>query len=153
MVVQSFQREGQAYLIINLAVIMWSMWRERNARLFESKAKSIQSVFEEAKNLLIFWFLSRKEFRGSVFDDFIGGWQACLKGIGKKSRPKERWKRPDVVCLKFNVDGATKGKPRSAGIGGVLLNHRSEILYFSTEPIGIKDSNEAELVAIKKALH
>lgn len=45
--------------------------------------------------------------------------------------------------LKFNVDGAPKGKPGPAGIGNVLCNHNG---------LGTKDFNEAEVMAILEAL-
>lgn len=33
--------------------------------------------------------------------------------------PEVSWIPPDQGVMKFNVDGAARGKPRPAGIGGV----------------------------------
>eukprot|EP00268_Persea_americana_P068026 TRINITY_DN9427_c0_g1_i1.p1 TRINITY_DN9427_c0_g1~~TRINITY_DN9427_c0_g1_i1.p1 ORF type:complete len:120 (+),score=19.95 TRINITY_DN9427_c0_g1_i1:825-1184(+) len=59
---------------------------------------------------------------------------------------------PSLGVLKFNVDGAARGKPRPAGIGGVLRNSKGEVLFTFSKPIGIRDSKEAEVLAILKAL-
>ena len=39
------------------------------------------------------------------------------------------WCSPPCGVLKFNVDGATKGKPGLAGTGGVLGNHKGQVLF------------------------
>ncbi|XVE68852.1 hypothetical protein DITRI_Ditri09bG0102900 [Diplodiscus trichospermus] len=38
-------------------------------------------------------------------------------------RPLMMWTESSKVTLKFNVDGAAKGKPGPAGIGGVLRDY------------------------------
>ncbi|XP_011008504.1 PREDICTED: uncharacterized protein LOC105113854 [Populus euphratica] len=53
---------------------------------------------------------------------------------------------PKSHVLKWNVDGSSIGKPRLAGIGGALHNHKGLVLGFFSAPVGIKDSNEAELL-------
>lgn len=55
--------------------------------------------------------------------------------------------------LKFNVDGVTRGKLGPSGIGGVLLNCRGEVIYIFSRNVGIKDSNEAEVLPILEALN
>lgn len=37
---------------------------------------------------------------------------------------KVSWCPPPIGALKFDVDGAARGMPRLAGIGGVLRNHK-----------------------------
>ena len=50
------------------------------------------------------------------------------------------------------MDGAIRGKLGLAGIGSVLHNFRGEILCMFSKHVGIKESNEAEVLAILKAL-
>lgn len=52
--------------------------------------------------------------------------------------------------LKFNVDEA--GKQSSASIGGVLRDDRADVLCLFSEGVEIRDSNEAEVLAIFGAL-
>ena len=51
------------------------------------------------------------------------------------------------------MDGSSTGEPGNAGIGGVLRVHKGVVqcMYISI-PVGIKDSNEAELIAVIRAL-
>lgn len=58
-----------------------------------------------------------------------------------KRKMKVSWRFPSKGTLKFNVDGAAKGKPGLVGIGGVLKNHKGEIMYIFSKQVGIKDSN------------
>ncbi|XWS36014.1 hypothetical protein CRYUN_Cryun20dG0045700 [Craigia yunnanensis] len=55
-------------------------------------------------------------------------------------------------CLKFNVNGSAVGKPGPAGYGGILRNKMGSILALFPGPLGIMDSNVAEVMAIKVAL-
>lgn len=54
--------------------------------------------------------------------------------------------------LKFIVIEQLEGKPRPVGIGRVLCNSNGEVLLQFSKHIGIRDSNEAELMAIIEAL-
>lgn len=54
--------------------------------------------------------------------------------------------------LKFNVNKTTRSKPGLPGIGGVLCNDMGEILCIFSQGVGVKDSNEAEVMAILEAL-
>ncbi|GMJ07609.1 hypothetical protein like AT5G65005 [Hibiscus trionum] len=54
--------------------------------------------------------------------------------------------------LKFNVDGAARGKPGPAGFGGMMRDGESQILGLFSGPLGEMDSNEAEIRAIAFAL-
>lgn len=53
---------------------------------------------------------------------------------------------------KFNVDAAAKGKLDQAGIGGVLWKDKGEVDIPFSNPIGVKDSNEAKILANLQAL-
>jgi len=57
-----------------------------------------------------------------------------------------------VNNFKWNVDGFSLGKPSPSGIGGVLRNHHGHLLGMFSVPVGILDSNIAELRAIVKAI-
>jgi ribonuclease HI len=57
-----------------------------------------------------------------------------------------------INSFKWNVDGYSLGKPGPFGIGGVLQNHHDHLLGMFSVPVGILDSNIAELRAIVKAI-
>lgn len=54
--------------------------------------------------------------------------------------------------LKFNVDGASRGKPGPMGIKCVLHNSKGEVLLMFSKHVGICDSNLVEVLAILEAL-
>lgn len=54
--------------------------------------------------------------------------------------------------FKFNVDGGAKGKPRQTGTRGVLHSSQREVLMLFSKHIVVKESNEAEVMAILEAI-
>ena len=50
------------------------------------------------------------------------------------------------------MEGATRGKPGPAGIGGVLLNNEGIVLALFSKHVGCIESGEAEVVAILEAI-
>jgi ribonuclease HI len=57
-----------------------------------------------------------------------------------------------INSLKWNMDGSSIGKSGPSRIGGVLRNHHGHLLGMFSIPVGILDSNIAELRAIVKAI-
>ena len=62
------------------------------------------------------------------------------------------WSPPPIGSFKFNVDGPTRGKPGPAGIGGVFRNCNGDVLFMFSEYVGVRNSNEAEVLAILESL-
>ena len=60
------------------------------------------------------------------------------------------WLSPPFGSLKFN--GASRGKPGLACIGGVLRNFKGEVVFVFSKHVGIKDSSEAKVLVILEAL-
>ncbi|WRX17882.1 Ribonuclease H domain - like 10 [Theobroma cacao] len=69
-----------------------------------------------------------------------------------KLKVSSTWTPPPYGTLKLNINGAAKGKPGPAGIGGVLRDHQDVIKGTFSHNIGIKDSNFAEFQAIHEGL-
>ena len=62
------------------------------------------------------------------------------------------WSPPIINNFKWNVDGSSIGKLGPSDIGGVLRNHHGHLLGIFSLPIGISDSNIAELRVVVKAI-
>ena len=58
---------------------------------------------------------------------------------------------PLVGSLKFNVDGAARGKPGPAGCGGVLRDANGKVMALFSCPLEPCDVNVAELMGIRWA--
>lgn len=54
---------------------------------------------------------------------------------------------------KFSVDGAAMGKPSPVGIGGVLHDDKGRMPLIFSKSVGVMESNESELRAIRRATH
>ncbi|XVE56796.1 hypothetical protein DITRI_Ditri04bG0039600 [Diplodiscus trichospermus] len=80
----------------------------------------------------------------------------CLPVIKAPNKtPKRRaissWTILAAGEVKFNVDGASLGKPGQAGIGGVLRDHQGNVIIRFSRSVGVADSNLLELMAVKEA--
>lgn len=89
-----------------------------------------------------------KEY-GVVLDTFRKPSLGVVLAASKKSRTVEDWKAPAGGEMKFNLDGAAKGCPGEAGIGGVRRDERSDVKIIFSKAIGVDDSNLAEVMAIR----
>ncbi|KAK2654193.1 hypothetical protein Ddye_014049 [Dipteronia dyeriana] len=58
------------------------------------------------------------------------------------------WLPPSLNALKFNVDGSTWGNSGAAGIGGVLQDHRENVLCIFSTSVGFQDAITTEILAI-----
>ncbi|KAK3199619.1 hypothetical protein Dsin_023034 [Dipteronia sinensis] len=63
----------------------------------------------------------------------------------------EFWVHLPVGALKFNIDGSTRGKPRTVVIRGVLRDCRGQVLGIFSSYVGLQDSNTTKILAIHKA--
>ena len=70
-------------------------------------------------------------------------WNVVL--LGEDIRPLVS---PRYGVLKLNVDGASRGKPGLARIGGVIRNSKGEVLLMFSKHVGVCNSNEVEVLAI-----
>lgn len=131
--------------------ILWSIWKEMNEGIFSRKESSWEDILSKVSMRIAHWACARKEFSNVNMDDILY-WGACLLMGEAKKRKKVTWHPPPSSCLKFNVDRAACGKPGPASIGGVLRNHKREVLYMFSKNMGVKDSNEAEVLAILEAI-
>lgn len=84
--------------------------------------------------------------------DLISSWEGCMSGYTRKVRSLESWAPPEQTDMKLNVDGEARGKPGPARIGGELRNHDWTISIMFSELVGIRDSNEVEILNIRRAL-
>lgn len=69
-----------------------------------------------------------------------------------RTRPILEWEKPRAVDLKWNTDSSSLGKPGLSGIGEVLRDSARNFVRSFSVPAGLTESNEAEVLTIKKAL-
>jgi hypothetical protein len=59
------------------------------------------------------------------------------------------WSPPQISFLKLNFDGASKGNPRKAGVGGVLRDSGGNIIRLYATSIGSTTNNATEFEALE----
>lgn len=84
---------------------------------------SPQAVLEAITLKVAQWVLIRKGFENFSLDFIVHNWEAYMRYGPIKIRQTAKL-CPPFGILKFNVDGAARGNPGPAGIGGALRNCR-----------------------------
>ncbi|XVF39216.1 hypothetical protein PTKIN_Ptkin01aG0017700 [Pterospermum kingtungense] len=137
---------------MSFGAVIWSIWLIRNECIFQNKVLVMDHLLDIIKARLAFWAKALWPNDPICMVEIF----TCPISITMPKRKTRDWPRVSWVCppaghVKFNVDGASIGKPGSAGIGGVLCNHAGEELARFSKSVGIVDSNIAELLAIREA--
>ena len=65
---------------------------------------------------------------------------------------KDFWQPPPKGYLKYNIDGASKGNPSTAGYGGFLRDEEGSIIFIFHGHLGRATNNMAELMALEHCL-
>ena len=77
--------------------------------------------------------------------------ERCVDVSGVKLKRNDVGLISPDMDLRFNVDGAAKGSPGEAGIGGVLRDSKGKILCLFSNYVGSLDAISAEMYAIHRA--
>ena len=140
-------------------IIVWSVWKERNARIFEKKKCSIKEI-QDLVLLHLGWWIKgwSDDFPYSPLD--VQRTPSCLMWNGFASmQPRAMlqaspivWKPPDESYLKWNVDASVNLSSSSSAIGGVLRNSLGNFMCVFSSPIPFMEINCAEILGIYRAI-
>ncbi|XWS28240.1 hypothetical protein CRYUN_Cryun25bG0049600 [Craigia yunnanensis] len=132
---------------------LWTIWIARNDSVFNGKEWREEEVVFLCKLSVFYWINAMEKGEGI---GEVGWWSRpwTREKFSKKlsHRYKIEWVCPQANILKFNVDGAVSGKTRNASCGGVLRDSNGLVWGVFYGPLGVVDSNIAEMLAIKIAL-
>ncbi|GMJ03941.1 hypothetical protein like AT4G29090 [Hibiscus trionum] len=139
--------------VASVTALLWSLWLAKNEYIFRGKCLNLAELCFLVKLQSYYWI--KVDRRGEVFPESI--WWTCPAQFEVSAQPKRVrvgrcWQPPLRGVLKFNTDGSARGKPGPAGFGGVMRDEDSRILGLFSGPLGVMDSNEAEVRAIAFAL-
>lgn len=62
------------------------------------------------------------------------------------------WTKPSIGWVKLNTDGASLGNPGIAGAGGLLRDHKGQLIFAFKEPLGHSTNTMAEPKALHRGL-
>ena len=144
--------QSKFWIIIFFAT-SWSLWLARNDTIFNDNSFTFADICATIFHRAVSWFkcfyptitCSGLELVHNV--DIVKSWHNPIR-----FRPNVLWQPPPLNVLKWNTDGSSIGKPGQSGIGGILRSHLGSFMCLFSCPIGIADSNEAELRASLQAI-
>ena len=88
--------------------ILWS--KERNDRIFHIKESPREELLSLVQLRIVKRACARKEFADIKIDNIMHSWGGCMTMGGFKKKMKVCLCFRPYGVLKFNVDGAAKGK-------------------------------------------
>ncbi|WMV13663.1 hypothetical protein MTR67_007048 [Solanum verrucosum] len=140
---------NEAHIIILQATpifICWSLWKNICAKKYGGKQSSIARV----KHLVI---LDAFKLLHSIFP-YISwplNWSSLCNLLEKCIHDSKvtavHWIKPPEKWVKLNTDGSALNNPGNIGAGGVLRNHKGELLFAFSVPLGEGTNNQAEVEA------
>ncbi|KAK4849775.1 hypothetical protein QYF36_000697 [Acer negundo] len=133
-------------------VVAWTSWEVWNGVVFQGMDANVSKALESIKFRVVWRF---KNFGcGSGEDTTLLLLDVEGRCIDKKIASASRlcsWSLPPDSDLSSNMDGASRGNPDMAGVGGVLREAGRKVLCLFSSFIGIADPILAEVSAIHKA--
>ncbi|KAE8685834.1 bromodomain and WD repeat-containing protein 3-like isoform X4 [Hibiscus syriacus] len=135
-------------------VVFWSIWKARNAMVFDGSPLDRMSLFFIARFRLSKWFLAKYPKCPIQEDVLIGDPSLAdgIKALNIYNFQVSRWIPPPMDFLKMNVDGAVRLDGSNGGIGGILRDWNSNSLLTFSENVGQGPPPVAELKAIKRGI-
>ena len=141
-------------------IILWTLWKERNARCFDNKSSSISQLQNLVLLRLSWWIKGWNDDFPYNADEIMRApqclkWPLSLHRGPQKSKPNSRcseWIPPPKNALKWNVDASLQPSSHKSAIGGVLRGSDGKFRCLFSCPIPHMEINHAEVFAIHRAL-
>lgn len=137
---------------MTLGAELWSIWLAWNEVIFRDKSLSFEEITDLIKVRIATWRKAKWLEICSNYSDLMN--QSFICTVPSKQRTPRfglEWCKPAAGVLTFNVDGSSLEKRGPTGIGGILRNHGGVELIRFSKSVGIVDSNEAELLAVRES--
>ncbi|KAE8706464.1 hypothetical protein F3Y22_tig00110393pilonHSYRG00236 [Hibiscus syriacus] len=135
-------------------VVFWTIWKCRNAIVFDKGSLDQIDMFFMARCRLAAWFLAVYKETSILKDCLI-----CDPSLGdccaisRSSIIKiKAWTRPPKGYIKLNVDAAATADWRKSGVGGILRMENGSMVGSFQEASGLGPPILIELMSIKKGL-
>ncbi|KAH0650294.1 hypothetical protein KY284_030206 [Solanum tuberosum] len=132
------------------AILMWELWKRRNARrhgrnvTYEQLMQQCQKGIFQLLKVLYPWIDIPTDWKGVV--------EVLTKYKPKLYHHRVTWEKPQLGWLKCNTDGASRGNPRESSYSFCLRDNHGDLIYAEAQKIGQSTCMQAEIMAILKAL-
>ena len=137
-------------------VIVWSIWKERNARIFTNKSCSINEIKDLILLRLSWWIKNWNDPLPFSLENIRKN-PSCLltskNSLSLKPPPETiHWSPPEPSQIKWNVDASLSPSLGRSAIGGVLRGPDGLFKCLFSCPIPPMEINSAEVLAIHRAI-
>lgn len=139
------------------SIIIWSIWKERNSRIFHNISCSLTQVQDLILTRLSWWIKGWGTPFPYSCDEIIRNphslsWAEPRASTIITAAPCEKnWAPPPSNSYKWNVDASVSSTQAMSAIGGVLRNNHGHFLCLFSSPIPPIEINSAEVLAIFRA--
>eukprot|EP00253_Pinus_taeda_P005455 PITA_05455 len=144
---------------------IWYIWKERNKRIFKGQQSRPKQVWEEISKAIRETVLSEKwdeedwkmdPGEGRIASTLNLDFHLIYPRKERQNNPRvhsPNWFRyTEAQSIKLNFDGASKGNPGPAGLGGIFRDGEGNTRWVFAEWVGEMTNNEAELWAVHEGL-
>ncbi|XP_048490068.1 uncharacterized protein LOC125492022 [Beta vulgaris subsp. vulgaris] len=137
-------------------VIVWTVWKERNARIFNNTSSSIKQLQELVLLRLSWWLKGWNDKFPYSANEVLRNPQCLFWDEGARTScsfgPTALWSPPQSTSIKWNVDASVDPRKNLSAIGGILRNPRGDFVCLFSCPIPPIEINSAEIIAIYRAI-
>eukprot|EP00253_Pinus_taeda_P025221 PITA_25221 len=150
---------------LTVGFVIWFIWKERNKIIFRGQNSRPEKVWEEISKAIRETVLSDRWDEEDWKMDQQEGRIASLLNLEfsliyprkeRQSNPQvqspNHFSYPGIHSIKLNFDGASKGNPSPAGLGGIFRDGEGKTRWVFAEWVGEMTNNEAELWAVHEGL-
>lgn len=140
-------------------IIIWSIWKERNSRVFNNISCSVTQL-QDLILVRLNWWLKGWDTNFPYSLDEVVRNPPCLNWSGfrnvvsfpKVPKQSSLWISPPNGWVKWNVDASFCQSLSTAAIGGVLRNCDGHFMCLFSKPVPPIEINSAEILAIYRAI-
>eukprot|EP00253_Pinus_taeda_P022503 PITA_22503 len=158
------KQDSQLHVEAHSGFVTWTIWKERNGRIFKNQFKSLDEIWTNIKKTLEetislkTWYqedLPTLPQEQSIWNnwEFHRKQDQLVKGTRPPNgSPPGKWSSPPKDIDKFNFDGASKANPGHSGFGGIIRDHKGNSIIIFLGYHGWDTNNSAELEGLWKGL-
>lgn len=141
--------------------ILWSIWKERNERIFNNVASPHSDICHLILLRLCWWLKAWKEPFPYSVDEVIRN-PSCLRWsevctlprrtLAKAQSASIKRKMPISKCLKWCVGSSSNILSQGLIMGGILINETAQIICAFSCPSPLTGSDEVSVLAVHRAI-